>query len=59
MSYPQNHVCDLMGVSGRGKSAVTCDAMLDGDYLHPQANINKMFAGHVLDDNHRAPDWRH
>jgi carbohydrate kinase (thermoresistant glucokinase family) len=25
------------------------------DYLHPRANINKMAAGHALDDNDRAP----
>lgn len=48
-----------MGVSGSGKSAVACDAILDGDYLHPRANINKMSAGYVLGDNHRAPGWRH
>ena len=62
MSNPQNHVFILMGVSGSGKSAVASAvareadaAMLDGDYLHPRANINKMAAGHALDDNDRAP----
>ncbi|CAI1930256.1 gluconokinase [Serratia proteamaculans] len=62
MSNPQHHVFILMGVSGSGKSAVASAvaheasaAMLDGDYLHPRANINKMAAGHALDDNDRAP----
>lgn len=62
MSNPQHHVFILMGVSGSGKSAVASDvahqanaAMLDGDYLHPRANINKMASGHALDDNDRAP----
>ncbi|BBI91580.1 gluconokinase [Serratia symbiotica] len=62
MSHPQNHVFILMGVSGSGKSAVARAvahdinaAMLDGDYLHPRANINKMAAGHALDDNDRTP----
>lgn len=51
-----------MGVSGSGKSAVASAvaheanaAMLDGDYLHPRANIIKMSSGHALDDNDRAP----
>ncbi|MDR2290832.1 MAG: gluconokinase, partial [Serratia marcescens] len=62
MSNPQNHVFVLMGVSGSGKSAVASAvaheanaAMLDGDYLHPRANIIKMSSGHALDDNDRAP----
>lgn len=60
----------LMGVSGCGKSTVA--ALLadrlgwpfeEGDALHPPANIEKMKAGHALDDNDRAPwlekvaDW--
>ncbi len=52
MSNPQNHVFILMGVSGSGKSAVASAvaheaeaAMLDGDYLHPRANINKWLPG--------------
>ncbi|MDQ1608181.1 MAG: gluconokinase [Microbacteriaceae bacterium] len=60
----------LMGVSGSGKSTV--GALLagklgwdfeEGDSLHPQANIDKMAAGHPLTDEDRAPwlrsvaDW--
>jgi gluconokinase/shikimate kinase len=59
-----------MGVSGSGKSTV--GALLagklgwdfeEGDSLHPQANIDKMAAGHPLTDEDRAPwlrsvaDW--
>ncbi len=52
----------IMGVSGCGKTTVA--AMLaerlhwpfeEGDALHPQANIDKMHAGHPLDDGDRAP----
>jgi gluconokinase/shikimate kinase len=60
----------LMGVSGCGKSTVA--AILasrlgwpfeEGDALHPQANIEKMAAGHPLTDADRGPwlakvaDW--
>ncbi len=52
----------FMGVSGSGKSAVaetvareTNAPFLDGDFLHPRANINKMASGQPLDDNDRAP----
>jgi gluconokinase len=58
----ENKVIVVMGVSGSGKSAVATamaaklgGAVLDGDYLHPRANIIKMSAGHSLDDNDRAP----
>ncbi len=51
-----------MGVSGSGKSTVageaarmTGAAMLDGDFLHPRANIEKMAAGEPLTDEDRAP----
>ncbi|WP_101689164.1 gluconokinase [Dysgonomonas massiliensis] len=52
----------FMGVSGSGKSAVA-EAVakqldvpfLDGDFLHPRSNINKMAAGHPLNDEDRAP----
>lgn len=51
-----------MGVSGCGKSTVA--ALLsgrlgwpfeEGDSLHPQANIDKMSAGHPLTDDDRWP----
>lgn len=57
-----HHVFILMGVSGSGKSVVanqvSCElhtAFLDGDFLHPRANIMKMAEGHPLDDNDRQP----
>ena len=62
MTNNQNRIYVVMGVSGSGKSAVASAvaheanaAMLDGDYLHPRANIIKMSSGHALDDNDRAP----
>ena len=52
----------VMGVSGCGKSTVgelLAEAegavFLDGDSLHPQANIDKMAAGHPLNDQDREP----
>ncbi len=52
----------VMGVSGCGKSSVGADlaarcglVFLDGDDLHPPANIAKMSAGIPLDDSDRAP----
>ena len=52
----------LMGVSGCGKSAVAAQlaqelnaAFLDGDFLHPRANIEKMASGQPLNDDDRAP----
>ncbi len=57
-----NHVFVLMGVSGSGKSAVANAvahqlkaAFLDGDFLHPRANIQKMSEGHPLNDDDRKP----
>jgi len=57
-----NRVFVVMGVSGSGKSVVASEvarkvggAMLDGDFLHPRANILKMSSGHSLDDEDRAP----
>src|SRR6201996_2067095 len=60
----------LMGVSGCGKTTVAQVlaarlhwAFEEGDALHPQANVDKMAAGHPLDDADRAPwlakvaDW--
>ena len=58
----KNRVYVIMGVSGSGKSAVAhavfCQlnaAFLDGDFLHPRANIAKMSEGHPLNDEDRAP----
>ncbi|MGX9356781.1 gluconokinase [Roseobacteraceae bacterium S113] len=52
----------LMGVSGCGKSSVGgmlaafCGMQfIDGDDLHPQANVDKMARGTPLDDRDRAP----
>jgi carbohydrate kinase (thermoresistant glucokinase family) len=52
----------VMGVSGSGKTTVgvaLADALglpfVDGDALHPEANVEKMAAGIPLDDADRAP----
>lgn len=52
----------VMGVSASGKStfgarlAKCLDAeFIDGDDLHPEANVRKMAAGQPLDDDDRAP----
>jgi len=52
----------VMGVSGSGKTTVgaaLADALglrfVDGDALHPAANVAKMAAGIPLDDADRAP----
>lgn len=49
-------------MSGCGKSTLgqaLADALgfpfIDGDHLHPQANIDKMAAGHPLEDSDRCP----
>jgi gluconokinase len=61
-SWPQHPVLIIMGVSGSGKS--TLAALLagrlgwdfqEGDDLHPQANVEKMAAGHPLSDDDRMP----
>ena len=51
-----------MGVSGSGKSTVAAQlagrlgvVYVDGDDLHPQANVDKMHAGTPLDDDDRWP----
>ncbi|OYD67042.1 gluconokinase [Rhodococcus sp. OK302] len=58
----KNPVLVVMGVSGSGKSTVggmIAGAMgwdlQEGDDLHPQANIEKMAAGHPLCDEDRWP----
>ncbi|MFC9897489.1 gluconokinase [Nocardia sp. NPDC127579] len=52
----------VMGVSGAGKSTVAAALatdlgwpMLEGDDLHPAANIAKMSVGHPLTDADREP----
>ena len=52
----------VMGVSGCGKSRIGADfakatgaRFVDGDALHPAANIAKMSRGEPLDDVDRAP----
>lgn len=52
----------VMGVSGSGKSTVGAALgqrlrlpYVDGDDLHPAANIRKMSEGHALDDDDRRP----
>ena len=52
----------VMGVSGAGKTTIAqaLSARLhwpfvDGDSLHPKANIDKMASGRPLDDADRAP----
>lgn len=52
----------VMGVSGSGKSTIGAELaralkikFIDGDDLHPRANIEKMAAGHPLNDDDRAP----
>lgn len=52
----------FMGVSGSGKSTIAKKvaddlnaAFLDGDFLHPKANILKMRSGEPLNDADRMP----
>ncbi|WP_431844005.1 gluconokinase [Calidifontibacter indicus] len=60
----------VMGVSGVGKSTVAAGIsthlgweFAEGDAFHPQANVDKMHAGHPLNDDDRWPwlrvmrDW--
>ena len=60
----------VMGVSGVGKTSVAAELVeatgwvfAEGDDFHPQANRDKMAAGHALDDDDRWPwlrrlaDW--
>ena len=58
-----NSVYYIMGVSGSGKTTVgkmlsekTGIPFFDGDDFHPTANINKMAAGHPLNDEDRQ-EW--
>ena len=52
----------VMGVSGSGKSTIALELQRvlgwpfqEGDDLHPPANVEKMRAGHPLDDDDRRP----
>ena len=52
----------VMGVSGCGKTAVATElgarlgwVFAEGDKFHPSANVEKMRAGHPLDDDDRWP----
>lgn len=52
----------LMGVSGTGKTTIGTQVaqqlgikLIDGDDLHPKANIIKMREGYPLNDQDRAP----
>lgn len=62
MNAPTPAMLVVMGVSGSGKSTIArrlADALgyvfLDGDDLHPAANVARMSAGVPLDDADRAP----
>ncbi|WP_075181807.1 gluconokinase [Pantoea sp. 1.19] len=62
MSASSHHAFVLMGVSGSGKTVIASElarrlsaAFLDGDFLHPRANIDKMARGEPLNDDDRAP----
>ncbi len=52
----------VMGVSGSGKTTVAVQLaerlgweFAEGDDFHPRANVDKMAAGHPLDDDDRWP----
>lgn len=62
----------VMGVAGSGKSTIGVQVaellevpFADADAFHPQSNIDKMAAGHPLDDDDRRPwleaigEWLH
>ena len=59
---PDRHALVVMGVSGSGKSSVGAKlaqrlglAFVDGDDLHPAANVAKMSRGEALTDEDRWP----
>jgi len=61
IAQPRHHIV-VMGVAGCGKSTIGAAlaerlgaGFLDGDSLHPQANISKMASGIPLNDDDRAP----
>ncbi|EGR97928.1 gluconokinase [Cutibacterium namnetense] len=64
VNHSHHHVPPIviMGVAGAGKTDVgsmLADRLgvdfMDGDDLHPQANIDKMTSGHPLNDKDRRP----
>ena len=61
-SIPATTTIVVMGVSGSGKTSVAQEitrqlgwAYIEGDDLHPEANVAKMASGHPLDDEDRWP----
>jgi gluconokinase len=59
---PRTTTLVVMGVSGSGKSTVAATLVArlgwefaEGDDFHPPANVEKMRAGHPLDDDDRWP----
>ncbi|WP_337266160.1 gluconokinase [Oryzifoliimicrobium ureilyticus] len=61
-TQPQAFAIIVMGVSGSGKTSIGEEiarrlnmAFLEGDSLHPAANIEKMSKGIPLDDEDRMP----
>jgi gluconokinase len=61
-SIPATTTIVVMGVSGSGKTSAAREITrqlgweyIEGDDLHPEANVAKMAAGHPLDDEDRWP----
>jgi gluconokinase len=61
-SSPATTSIVVMGVSGSGKTSAALELTrqlgweyIEGDDLHPEANVAKMAAGHPLDDDDRWP----
>ncbi|WP_036284785.1 gluconokinase [Microbacterium luticocti] len=61
-STPRRPLVVVMGVSGSGKTTIGESLatrlgvpFVDGDDLHPKANVEKMHAGHPLTDEDRWP----
>ena len=61
-SIPATTSIVVMGVSGAGKTSVAVELArqlgweyIEGDDLHPAANVAKMAGGHPLDDEDRWP----
>jgi gluconokinase len=62
LSIPAATSIVVMGVSGSGKTSVAAELArrlgwdyVEGDDLHPAANVAKMAGGHPLDDEDRWP----